>query len=182
MSKHICGFISHRCRDYDNKPYREPIESYLVSKGIEPVFGCFLESSSKGILEKNIEEGIKKSHLFIPIVTPSWIGDQKYIGEPTPPYWPSREWEIWLEEKRGTKSYDCCIGFSIYPAQTSIYAPKGVFRPLHIKNIITFPLMDEPDERYNTLLYESTVRKLYINEKEKKQAEELIARYIALFI
>ncbi len=103
----VLGFVSHRCKEYDEAPWRTDFENFLMSKGITPSYGCCLDTSFKGILSSNIQKAMKNSDIYIAVITESW---QKAEKEG----WPKREWEMWHEINKYTDDKkERCFGFLI---------------------------------------------------------------------
>ncbi len=105
--KKVNAFISHRCKDYNDQPWRTTFENYLESYRINPVYGCSLETVIKGDLEDYIKLAMNKCNIYIAVKTKLW-GNADKEG------WPAQEYEFWKEETKGyIERYRNSIGFLI---------------------------------------------------------------------
>lgn len=125
----VLGFVSHRCNDYDSAPWRISFEEFLKSKGIKPLYGCFLEENFKGILSNNIRKAMENSDLYIATITTSWQ-KAEYEG------WPKKEWEMWQEINRKNEKLERCFGLLIDVKRNQVQ---------FIKDLISYKLNSTSD-------------------------------------
>ena len=88
----IGAYISHRCDEYHTAPWRFAFEEYLLNQGFQPIYGCKLDGQVTLFMEEKIKQAIKKSDVFVGVITSSWK-ETNLLG------WPFREWNMWLSAK-----------------------------------------------------------------------------------
>jgi len=154
----VKGFVSHRCKDYDEAPWRADFEEFLIQNSIEPSYGCTIDTNFRALMTENIENAMKLSNLYIAVITDTW---RKVENEG----WPKKEWDMWFTLHKGNYEVSRnCIGFILDIKRTEVG---------FISNLISFPFgkpgitgfKDKNKNLYNVPI--TKVKELFGNDKNK---------------
>jgi len=160
-NKKILGFISHRCKDYDNAQWRKIFENFLISKGITPIYGCFLEKNFRGILSNNIQNAMKKGDIYIAVITDSWQKENEG--------WPKKEWEMWQEINQGNEKLERCFGLLIDIKRHQVR---------FIQDLISYEVSGDNNSVDSLEFFDGNPTPYYINNLDYSRMNDQIDRFV----